>query len=594
MKVGEKVSNTEVVTSIVILTLNKLEYTMDCIQSIREYTRNVQYEIIVVDNGSTDGTREWLLTQKDIISILNDKNVGFPSGCNQGIEIAKGKTVMLLNNDVIVTENWLANLLNCLYSSEEIGAVGPITNSASYYQAVTANYSTIIEMHNFAKEYHEANKGEWEQRLKLIGFCMLIKKEVINKIGMLDEVFTPGHYEDDDYSYRMMQAGFKLMLCKDVFIHHYGHITFNDQGTPSSPIIRANREKFNKKWGFDSIYSSYIRGDVISLINTEDKDARIKVLEIGCACGGTLLGIKNKYRNAELYGIELNPNSAAIASLFATVSASNIEKEMDFEEEFFDYIIFPDVLEHLVEPWLVLANMKKYLKPNGKVLSSIPNIMHHSVIRGLLNGRWEYEDAGLLDRTHLRFFTAFEIKKMFENAGYQKIEFSTNMPATSTEDEAFIDGISRLGNPELATQYRVYQYLVRAVKDDNYNLLYSLIASIDQKLDYKNELSSIINFVATNQITCADIIQVINERSMNKQDSLNLLSCIFYEEGLHDHVLPLLSHSLSIDDTHRDTLFNLGYFLYKANAVDLAINYLQQIEEKDNTTKELLNLLSRS
>lgn len=183
---------------------------------------------------------------------------------------------------------------------------------------------------------------------------------------------------------------------------------------------------------------------------------------------------------------------------------------------------------------------------------------------------------------------------MFENAGYQKIEFSTNMPATSTEDEAFIDGISRLGNPELATQYRVYQYLVRAVKDDNYNLLYSLIASIDQKLDYKNELSSIINFVATNQITCADIIQVINERSMNKQDSLNLLACVFYEEGLHDHVLPLLSHSLSIDDTHRDTLFNLGYFLYKANAVDLAINYLQQIEEKDNTAKELLDLLSRS
>lgn len=586
--------NTEVVTSIVILTLNKLEYTMDCIQSIREFTSNIQYEIIVVDNGSTDGTREWLLTQNDIITILNDKNVGFPSGCNQGIEIAKGTTVMILNNDVIVTENWLANLLNCLYSSEEIGAVGPVTNSASYYQAVPANYSTIIEMHNFAKEYHEANKGEWEQRLKLIGFCMLIKKEVINKIGMLDEVFTPGHYEDDDYSYRMMQAGFKLMLCKDVFIHHYGHITFNDQGTPSSPIIIANREKFSNKWGFDSIYSSYIRGDVISLINTEDKDARIKVLEIGCACGGTLLGIKNKYRNAELYGIELNPNSAAIASLFATVSASNIEKEMDFEEEFFDYIIFPDVLEHLVEPWLVLANMKKYLKPNGKVLSSIPNIMHHSVIRGLLNGRWEYEDAGLLDRTHLRFFTAFEIKKMFENAGYQKIEFSTNMPATSTEDEAFIDGISRLGNPELATQYRVYQYLVRAVKDDNYNLLYSLIASIDQKLDYKNELSSIINFVATNQITCADIIQVINERSMNKQDSLNLLACVFYEEGLHDHVLPLLSHSLSIDDTHRDTLFNLGYFLYKANAVDLAINYLQQIEEKDNTAKELLDLLSRS
>ena len=105
-------------TSIVILTYNKLNYTKKCIESIRKYTCKESYEIIVVDNASTDGTIEWLKTQSDIITIFNKENLGFPKGCNQGIKIAKGDEVLLLNNDVIVTPKWLINLLEALYSSE--------------------------------------------------------------------------------------------------------------------------------------------------------------------------------------------------------------------------------------------------------------------------------------------------------------------------------------------------------------------------------------------------------------------------------------------------------------------------------------------
>ena len=90
-------------TSIVILTYNKLNYTKKCIESIRKYTCKESYEIIVVDNASTDGTIEWLKTQSDIITIFNKENLGFPKGCNQGIEIAQGSEILLLNNDVIVT-----------------------------------------------------------------------------------------------------------------------------------------------------------------------------------------------------------------------------------------------------------------------------------------------------------------------------------------------------------------------------------------------------------------------------------------------------------------------------------------------------------
>ena len=87
-------------TSIVILTFNKIDYTIKCIESIRKYTSLGSYEIIVVDNASTDGTKEWLKAQGDIIKIFNKENLGFPKGCNQGIEIATGNEILLLNNDV--------------------------------------------------------------------------------------------------------------------------------------------------------------------------------------------------------------------------------------------------------------------------------------------------------------------------------------------------------------------------------------------------------------------------------------------------------------------------------------------------------------
>ncbi|MEM5687389.1 glycosyltransferase family 2 protein [Bacillus cereus] len=164
-------------TSIIVLTHNKLEYTKLCVESINQFTRKGTYELIIVDNNSTDGTVEWLREQDDIKVIYNQENMGFPKGCNQGIVLAEGDNILLLNNDTIVTHNWLENLINVLYSSDEIGAVGPITNSCSYYQAIDVNYKSIEEMHEFSRNKNVINNDLWEERLKLIGFCMLIKKK---------------------------------------------------------------------------------------------------------------------------------------------------------------------------------------------------------------------------------------------------------------------------------------------------------------------------------------------------------------------------------------------------------------------------------
>ncbi|WP_094605997.1 hypothetical protein SPSIL_050840 [Sporomusa silvacetica DSM 10669] len=237
------------ITSIIVLTYNKLDYNKLCIESIRQYTEPDSYEVIVIDNHSTDGTVEWLQGQQDIRLILNSENVGFPAGCNQGLKAAKGNSVLLLNNDTVVTPNWLSNLKKCLYSSNDIGAVGAVTNSCSNFQSIPCEYSSIEEMIGFSRQVNNSDPELWEDRARLVGYCMLIKAEIINKIGLLEEAFSPGNYEDDDYCLRIRNAGYRLVLCRDTFIHHFGSVTFGEQTNQYNSLLKANRQKFVEKWG---------------------------------------------------------------------------------------------------------------------------------------------------------------------------------------------------------------------------------------------------------------------------------------------------------------------------------------------------------
>lgn len=443
-------------TSIVILTYNQLEYTIQCIDSIRKYTEEGTYELIVIDNKSTDGTPEWLSQQDDVVCVLNDRNEGFPKGCNQGIALAKGENVLLLNNDVIVTPRWLELLLDCLYSDERIGAVGPVTNNMSNMQQIEVPYTTIDEMFVFADQYNRgtqsANESHeaYEYRLRLMGYCLLIKKDIIDQIGLLDERFTPGNFEDDDFCFRMIEAGYYLVLCKNVFIHHYGSVSFGAQNEKYMALLNTNKQKFVEKWGFESGDTSFLRDDIVQLISPFDSEAPIRVLEIGCSCGGTLMGIKGRFKNAELHGIEINKATSRIAASFATVKVGNIESDViEYPSQYFDYIIVPDILEHLHEPWNTLKDLCGLLKDNGKIIASIPNFMHYSVLREVLFGRGIYKDLGVVNHSHLRMFTLREINIMFRDAGYINIRSRGDSKNINVQDEMFINELAQLTSPSL-------------------------------------------------------------------------------------------------------------------------------------------------
>jgi len=236
-------------TSIVILTHNQLAYTRSCLESIRQYTgQSPSYELIVVDNGSTDGTLAFLEGQADVRLIANPDNRGFPRAANQGIQAARGKQVLLLNNDTVVTTGWLERLLRALHSDPRIGLVGPCSNQVSGEQQVPAGYDDLGGLDGFAWDWGKAHDRQTEDTDRLVGFCLLIRREVIDKIGLLDEQFGVGCFEDDDYCRRAVQAGYRAVIARDAFVHHFGGRTFVGSGVDFAGLMRRNQELFEKKW----------------------------------------------------------------------------------------------------------------------------------------------------------------------------------------------------------------------------------------------------------------------------------------------------------------------------------------------------------
>ena len=190
----------------------------------------------------------------------------------------------------------------------------------------------------------------------------------------------------------------------------------------------------------------------------------LRVLEIGCACGMTLREIGAQNRTAKLYGVELNENAATIAAPYATILSMNVE-QLDPTEitERFDYIIMADVIEHLTDPWTSVRNMRELLGPGGVLVASIPNVSNIRNLFNVVRGFWSYQDLGLLDRTHLRFFTKYEIIELFQGAGYVIEDLRWHVVSNPDFIEAFRKELLSLKTVSVcAEDLDAYQYFVLA------------------------------------------------------------------------------------------------------------------------------------
>lgn len=224
---------------IIIVTKNQIEYTKKCIESIVANAPR-PIHLILIENASDDGTVNYFkeLQNKEIpgikISVIfNRENVGYVCGVNQGLTISKAGYVVLSNNDIVVYPGAIEEMVRIADSKPEIGLVNPNSNE--------------FGLEKFEEKILQKQAGAYRERCHASGFFMLIKRAVINAIGIYDSVFSPGYFEEMDYSERAKHAGFIPVIANAAYVYHFGSRSF----TPSlkKPAWDKNRAIFIEKWG---------------------------------------------------------------------------------------------------------------------------------------------------------------------------------------------------------------------------------------------------------------------------------------------------------------------------------------------------------
>jgi GT2 family glycosyltransferase len=262
----------EPLVSIVVVTRNNLALTRLCIESVLGDQGAPAYELVIVDNASTDGTRSYLLTLSRrspcVRLLLNDENEGFPRACNAGLSQARGETLVLLNNDTIVTAGWLRRL-RAHVEEANAGLVGTVTNRIGNEAEVPCDYRTINELQRFAAARAEEHEGRaFEIRMPAM-FCVAMRRVTWEQLGPLDERFGIGTLEDDDYALRSRKAGYRNLCAEDVFVHHFGEASFGElyANGEHSRLLARNKQRFAEKWGDEwRPYGRRTRGDYNELI----------------------------------------------------------------------------------------------------------------------------------------------------------------------------------------------------------------------------------------------------------------------------------------------------------------------------------------
>lgn len=279
---------------------------------------------------------------------------------------------------------------------------------------------------------------------------------------------TISHYlENESERERIARAGRKEVLASHTYEHRAQSMlqVLNDKYETieeEEPVCMNDNTEDEKP----PSYYENIRNDMIPLI---PEDAKC-ILEVGCAAGMTGRELK-KRPGTFVAGIELNAKAAEAAkAVLDDVLQGNIEEiDLPYSDASFDCVLFADVLEHLVDPLSALLKVRRLLKKGGTVVASIPNVQFHGVIQRLIEGNWTYEKEGILDETHLRFFTFKEIEKLFSQAGYsiQKVgevldpqyeKFSSANATALNLGRAQIRDLS----PEEIKRFFVFQYQIVA------------------------------------------------------------------------------------------------------------------------------------
>lgn len=240
--------------SVVVVTYNNLDFTRSCLASLDEHSQYAQLEIIVVDNASSDGSQiylsDWAARKNSHKLILNTDNRGFAAANNQGLQIATGDYLTILNNDTYVTPGWIRTLVHHLEKDKNIGLIGPVTNNIGNEAKIDIVYNSMDEMLLKSRAFTHRHIGRFFPLKTAAFFCVMMPRTTYSAVGPLDEAFGRGFFEDDDYCRRIEQLGLQVVCAEDVFIHHHLSASFNKlKWQERKNLFEKNKKIYEEKWG---------------------------------------------------------------------------------------------------------------------------------------------------------------------------------------------------------------------------------------------------------------------------------------------------------------------------------------------------------
>lgn len=375
--------------TIVIGGFNRLEKTKRCVESVLKYTKNINYDLILIDNGSSDGTFEYFKTvEHDKIRIIRfNKNFGFRVATDYLDLKFFSKYYVCLANDMIVTENWLDNMLKIAKSDPKIGMVNPMTSNVSNNQMYNLEFKDYDEMQQKAAQFNISDPTKWQERLRLVTLGTLYTKECIYAVGwpLADCGFTHD-FADDDETFRVRRAGYKAILAGDTWIHHDHNVFKLEDKDPVAfrHSLQTGRKNFSDKYfGIDAWddVGNYVFPFIGEHILMPPDIEGVKILGIDVKCGTPVLDIKNTIRKYNIFDPEV--------SAFTTDSKYHIDLKTiccgevvcdrieylndSFEKDSFDYIIIDKCINKYSEPIKVLKNAYSLLKSGGQLFFKLKN-----------------------------------------------------------------------------------------------------------------------------------------------------------------------------------------------------------------------------
>lgn len=373
----------KVTATIGIVAYNRLDITKKCVESVLKYTTDVEYKLILVynENELGEGTLDYFNTiqHKNKVIIHMTGNLGAPIAYQQISKFIEGKYFVHLPNDVIVTKNWLSNLIKCAESDATIGMVNPVSSNVSNFQQVNLDFSNYEEMQDAAAKYNISDPSKWHERIRLITLGTLFTRECLSTIGDIFDLGFVHDFGDDDVSFRVRRSGYKTVLACDTWVHHE-----HENTARNADSLEQGRKAFRQKyfgldaWNDIGYHIKHVLNDFFSM---PYDTSNVNILGVDVRCGMPILDIKNAIREYGVYNPEISAFSVDgkyYTDLKTVCNGNVICDRIDFlynsfKSNYFDYIVIGQNVNEYSQPEKIVREAYALLKSKGQLFISLKN-----------------------------------------------------------------------------------------------------------------------------------------------------------------------------------------------------------------------------